>query len=211
MKAREVVIRQEIEGHIGGWNGWRPFTVAGKIRESSVITSFILRPVDGGPVARLRPGQYLTLRFDAVDGPNLKRNCSISCAPNNDCYRISVKREGNGNGGSRHLHDHVEVDTVIELTPPARDFFLEETPQRPVILLSGGVGLTPMVSMVETIAAEHPGLSTHYIHGTTSSATHAMDGHVRLLARTHGNISVATFIAIRLRAMCWGRRTMSRV
>ncbi|MDE1905364.1 MAG: NO-inducible flavohemoprotein [Rhodospirillales bacterium] len=193
LKAREVVIRHEIESHVGGWNGWRRFTVAEKIRESSVITSFILRPVDGGPVARHKPGQYLTLRFDAVDEPNLKRNYSISCAPNNEYYRISVKREANGNGGSRHLHDHANVGTVIELTPPAGDFFLEEAPQRPVILLSGGVGLTPMVSIVETIAAAHPGLDTHYIHGTMSSATHAMDDHVRSLALTHGNISVATF------------------
>jgi len=193
LKAREVVIRDEIESHTGGWNGWRRFTIAGKIRESSVITSFILRPVDGRPVARHKPGQYLTLRFDAADEPNLKRNYSISSAPNDEWYRISVKREANGNGGSRHLHDNVDVGTVIELTPPAGDFFLDEAPQRPVILLSGGVGLTPMVSMVETIAAAHPGLNTHYIHGTLSSATHAMDDHVRSLANAHGNISVATF------------------
>lgn len=193
LKGREVVIRDEIESKSGGWNGWRQFAVTEKIRESDVITSFVLRPLDGRPVVRHKPGQYLTFRFDAPDQTGLKRNYSISCAPNDDRYRISVKREAKGHGGSRYLHDHVEVGTVLEVTPPAGDFFLDERPQRPVVLLSGGVGLTPMVSMVESIAAEHPGLETHYVHGTMSSATHAMDEHVRALAHQHGSISVATF------------------
>ncbi len=193
LKAREGVIRDDIESQDGGWSGWRSFTVSGKIRESEVITSFILRPTDGRKVVRHRPGQYLTFRFDGFDGSDMKRNYSISCAPNDELYRISVKREPNGKGGSLYFHDLVEVGTAIEVTPPAGDFHLDEKPQRPVVLLSGGVGLTPMVSMVETIAADHPGLETHYVHGTMSSATHAMDDHVRALAKAHGGISVATF------------------
>lgn len=193
LKGRETAIRGQLLQLEGGWAGWRGFTVAGKTRESSVITSFVLRPADGGVVLRHRPGQYLTLRFGAAEGPAMKRNYSISCAPNGDHYRISVKREANGNGGSRFLHDHVGVGGVIEATPPSGDFFLPEAPPRPVVLLSGGVGLTPMVSMLETIAADHPGLETHYIHGTMNSATHAMGGHVRSLAQRHGRTSVATF------------------
>ena len=193
LKARETVIRDDIEHSDGGWNGWRKFVVAGKIRESEVITSFNLRPVDGEPVLRHKAGQYLTFRFDAPGHPGQKRNYSISCAPNGETYRISVKREENGKGGSKFFHDHVEVGTVLEITPPAGDFFLDDQPQRPVVLLSGGVGLTPMVSMVETIAARHPKLEAYYVHGTLSSATHAMDDHVRALAAGHGAIKVATF------------------
>lgn len=193
MKAREAVIRDEIEHADGGWNGWRRFVVADRIHESQVITSFILRPDDGRPVMRHKPGQYLTLRFNETGKPDLKRNYSISCGPNDDHYRISVKREQDGHGGSRHLHDDVKIGDVIESTPPAGDFFLEPAPRRAVVLLSGGVGLTPMVSMVETIATEHLDLETHYIHGTMSSATHALDAHVRSLAEGHGNIKVATF------------------
>jgi nitric oxide dioxygenase len=193
LKARETVLREEILKAEGGWTGWRKFAVAEKIKESELITSFVLRPEDGGPVLRHRPGQYLTLRFDAPSQPDLKRNYSISCAPNGEFYRISVKREAHGQGGSRHLHDRVEIGDILEATPPAGDFFLPDVPQRPVVLLSGGVGLTPMVSMVETIAADHEGLETYYIHGTLSSATHAMDRHVRALARQHGNIHVNTF------------------
>ena len=139
-----------------------------------------------------KAGQYLTIRYDPQEAA-FKRNYSISSGPQGDHYRISVKREADGHGGSRFLHDHVEVGDELEATPPAGDFFLEEAPQRPVILLSGGVGLTPMISMVEDIAVRHPELRTHYIHGTTSGATHAMDRHVRALASTHGNIKVHTF------------------
>ena len=101
--------------------------------------------------------------------------------------------EAAGQGGSRYLHDMVQVGDVLETTPPAGDFFLADTPQRPVVLLSGGVGLTPMISMAEAIAAEHPGLEAHYVHGTINSDTHAMDAHVRALARRHGNLRVTTF------------------
>jgi nitric oxide dioxygenase len=193
LKAREVVLRDDILKAEGGWAGWRPFVVADKILESSLITSFILRPADGGPVLRHRAGQYLTFKLKPAGQPELKRNYSISCGPNGQYYRISVKREAHGQGGSRFLHDVVQVGDILETTPPAGDFFLQETPQRPVILLSGGVGLTPMVSMMEAIAADHSDLEAHYVHGTVCSDTHAMDAHVRALAKGHGNISVTTF------------------
>lgn len=190
---READIRDNLESQTGGWNGWRSFMIAQKTPESSVITTFILKPADGGSVVRHRPGQYLTFRLRLPDGTELKRNYSISCSPNDDHYRISVKREGAGAGGSRYLHDTAQVGTTVEVTPPAGDFFLPDEPVRPVILLSAGVGLTPMVSMVETIAAKHPGVDTHYVHAALNSSTHAMDRHVRAIAKRHGRISVATF------------------
>lgn len=204
LKAREAVLRDEIMASEGGWTGWRRFVVADKISESSLITSFILRPENGGPVLRHKPGQYLTFRFKPVEQPELKRNYSISCAPDGESYRISVKREAAGEGGSRYLHDEVAIGDVLEATPPAGDFFLPDAPARPVILLSGGVGLTPMVSMVETIVRDHPGLETHYIHGTMCSDTHAMDTHVRALATSNPHIRVATFYSDPLPGDCLG-------
>ncbi len=205
LKAREVVLRDEIMRSEGGWNGWRRFVVAEKNKESSTVTSFILRPEDGGPVLRHKPGQYLTFRLKPEGTSDMKRNYSISCGPNGAFYRISVKREASGQGGSRFLHDHVEVGDVLETTPPAGDFFLDEAPQRPVILLSGGVGLTPMVSMAEVIARDHPKLEAHYIHGTVSSDTHAMDAHVRELASSCPSLKVATFYSDPLPADELGR------
>lgn len=193
LKAREVVLRGEILAAEGGWEGWRRFVVAEKIRESGTITSFILKPEDGGPVLRHKPGQYLTFRLKPRGRPELKRNYSISCGPNGAFYRISVKREADGQGGSRFLHDDVAVGNVLETTPPAGDFYLGDAPQRPVILLSGGVGLTPMVSMAEAIARDHPHVEAHYVHGTLNSETHAMDAHVQDLAATCPSLTVTTF------------------
>lgn len=190
---REANIRTTLESSKGGWNGWREFTISAKQQESDVITSFTLSPVDGLPVLAHRPGQYLTLRLNLEDGRTIKRNYSISCAPNNDHYRISVKLEPNGQGGSRFLHETVQIGDVIELTPPAGDFFLPDEPERPVVLLSAGVGLTPMVSMAETIGAHYPDIEAYYVHGALNSRTHAMDKHVRQIAKQHGKMSVMTF------------------
>lgn len=192
LKGRESTLYKELSDAEGGWSGWREFVVADKIRESAVITSFLLRPRDGGAVIRHKPGQYLSFLLPIAGQTPVRRNYSISSAPDGCTYRISVKREEQG-AASRWLHDRVRVGDILAVAPPAGDFFLPERPQRPVVLLSGGVGLTPMVSMVETIAAHHPALETHFVHGTTSGATHAMDQHVRTLARHHGKIAVATF------------------
>jgi nitric oxide dioxygenase len=189
---REAAVRAEIEAVDGGWTGWRDFVVAEKIRESAVITSFVLRPKDGAPVIPHKPGQYLTFRLDLPGQPGEKRNYTISAGPNGESYRISVKREDLG-AASRFLHDQIQVGDVLSATPPAGDFFLADQPARPVVLLSGGVGLTPMVSMLEHIAQAHPELEAHFVHGALNSDVHALDGHVRSLAKDHGGVSVTTF------------------
>jgi len=189
---REGVIRSDIMAHQGGWTDWRRFVIAERVVESDAITSFILRPEDGGAVLRHKAGQYLTFRFDMAGLPGVKRNYSISCGPNTDHYRITVKREAHG-GASAFLHDHAAVGTVLECTPPAGDFFLADVLDRPIVLLSGGVGLTPMASMMELIAEAHPGAKVWYVHGTASRATHALDAQMRALADRHGNVTIATF------------------
>lgn len=193
LKGRESDLRTDIESRNGGWTGWRRFTITQKIRESDVVTSFILKPSDRGRVIRHRPGQYLTFRLTLADGSLVKRNYSISCGPNDTFYRISVKREAAGQGGSLFFHDSAEVGTEIEVTPPSGDFFLPEEPVAPVVLVSGGVGLTPMVSMLEAIARDYPDLEAHFIHGALNSSTHAMDKHVRSLASARERVIVRTF------------------
>lgn len=187
----EAGIRKAIEAQEGGWNGWRAFVVENKIRESAVITSFVLRPRDGGKVVAHKPGQYLTFTFDTPEQKGVKRNYSISQAANGETYRISVKREAQGLA-SGHLHDAIQVGDVLMATPPAGDFHLKPA-ERPVVLLSGGVGLTPMVAMLEAIAADHPQLEAHFVHGALNGDVHAMAGQVRALAAAHGATKVATF------------------
>lgn len=178
--AREDHIYRDLASAEGGWNGWRDFVVEEVRRESAIITSFVLRPVDGGAVLRHKPGQYLTFWVEIPGHAPLKRNYSISDAPNGETYRISVKREAHGIV-SGWLHESAVPGTVLKVGAPAGDFFLGAHIDRPVVLLSGGVGLTPMVSMLETIAAAHPDAAVHYAHGTLDGTTHAMRDHVRTL------------------------------
>ncbi|KAA2212992.1 NO-inducible flavohemoprotein [Teichococcus oryzae] len=187
--AREKTIYSGLASAPGGWTGWRDFRVEGKQRESDIITSFLLRPTDGAPVLRHRPGQYLTFWLDIPGHHPLKRNYSISSAPNGETYRISVKREPRGIV-SGWLHDKAEPGTVLKVAPPAGEFFLRQAQVRPVVLVSGGVGLTPLLSMLETIAAR-PDAAAHFIHGTRDGSTHAMRDHVRGLAEGSGGRIVA--------------------
>ena len=190
--AREERIYTALASADGGWTGWRDFRIEGVVRESSVITSFNLRPADGGGVIRHKPGQYLTFWLEIPGHPPVKRNYSISSAPNGESYRISVKRESQGLA-SGWLHDHAKAGTILKVAPPAGEFFLASNPERPVVLLSGGVGLTPMVSMLEAIADQHRGLAVQYVHGTHNRDTHAMAAHIRRLAAANPAIKVADF------------------
>lgn len=190
--AREAEIYQQTAAAEGGWTGWRDFVVEEVRPESAIITSFVLRPVDGQPVVLHKPGQYLTFWLDIPGHPPVKRNYSISSAPNGRTYRISVKREPQGLA-SGWMHSEVKPGTVLKVGAPAGDFFLEGEPKRPLVLLSGGVGLTPMVSMLETVAANGWEADVHFVHGTQDGTTHALGEHVRAVAAEHPNAQVSFF------------------
>ena len=135
----------------GGWRGARPFRVARKVAESAEITSFYLEPVDGGPVVDFAPGQYLGLRL-VIDGQEARRNYSLSAAANGRGYRISVKREPGGMV-SNFLHNHTHEGFVLDVFPPAGEFTLRDG-TNPLVLISGGVGITPTLAMAEAALAE---------------------------------------------------------
>jgi nitric oxide dioxygenase len=194
---REATIYRDLAAKPGGWNGWRDFRVENVTEESETIRSFVLAPVDGAPVARHEPGQYLGFLFDLPGHGVLKRNYSISCAPSDRAYRITVKREAHPGvpAGivSNWLHDHTGPGTVLRAAPPAGDFFLDRSTDAPVVLVSGGVGLTPMMSMLAAIAAEAPGRPAWYVHGALNGRVHAMRGAASAVAAAHPNIRMRTF------------------
>jgi len=196
---REATIYRDLATKPGGWNGWREFVVESVTPESEIIRSFILVPADGGPVLRHEPGQYLSFLLNLPGRGVLKRNYSVSCAPNARAYRISVKREGKRGEPagvvSNWLHDHAGPGTVLKVAPPAGDFFLDSTINDPVVLVSGGVGLTPMMSMLEAIAETTPDRPTWYIHGALNGRFHAMRDHARALAARNANVRLRTFYA----------------
>ncbi|GEP09036.1 NO-inducible flavohemoprotein [Methylobacterium gnaphalii] len=196
---REATIYRELAAKPGGWNGWRDFAIESITQESETIRSFALVPVDGQPVLRHEPGQYLGFLFDLPGRGVLKRNYSISCAPNDFGYRITVKREGRADEPagivSNWLHDHAAIGTVLRVAPPAGDFFLDPKSNGPVVLVSGGVGLTPMMSMLEAIVREQPDRPTWFVHGALNGRVHAMRGRVRALVGSNENIRIRTFYA----------------
>jgi nitric oxide dioxygenase len=164
----------------GGWRGNRRFRVARKIVESDEITSFHLRAADGAALLGFEPGQYIGLRA-VVDGEELRRNYSLSAAPRPDEYRISVKREPGGKM-SNHLHDNVHQNDTLDLTPPSGTFTLTAG-DKPLVLISGGVGITPTLAMLqEALETQRP---VHFIHAARHAGVHAFRAWVDELAARH--------------------------
>lgn len=165
----------------------RRFAIESRHRESDVITSFVLRPLDGQPPAPHVAGQHLTLFAQIPGAGRQKRNYTISAAPNGETYRISVKREPDGLV-SKWLHDEAGPGTRLDIAPPDGSFVLPATDARSVVMVSAGVGLTPMVAMLEAVAAQRPGLRVHFVHCTQSARTQAFGEHVHTLAAAHGGV-----------------------
>jgi nitric oxide dioxygenase len=164
----------------GGWRGTRLFRVASKVRESEEITSFYLRPDDGGELLAFEPGQYIGVRL-FINGEELRRNYSLSAAPNGREYRISVKREPNGKV-SNHLHANVLEGDTLELFAPSGDFKLEQS-DKPLVLISGGVGITPTLAMLQ--AALETDRPVHFIHSARHGGVHAFRRTLDELAARH--------------------------
>ncbi|EPZ45078.1 NO-inducible flavohemoprotein [Alicyclobacillus acidoterrestris] len=182
---------------VGGWSDFRSFIVSRKVRESDVITSFYLTPEDGGPIATFQPGQYLTLKV-SIPGQQYTqmRQYSLSDAPGKPYYRISVKREdaqGNAPAGivSNYLHRDVQEGDTLLVSAPAGDFTLMET-DRPVVFLSGGVGMTPLMSMLNTLLERRSHHSITYVHSALHSGVHAFKSSLEELAQAHENLSYYT-------------------
>jgi nitric oxide dioxygenase len=152
----------------GGWRGARAFRVARKVVESAEITSFYIEPQDGGAVVSFAPGQYIGLHL-VVNGQEIRRNYSLSAAPNGRDYRISIKREAGG-VASNFLHDEVGEGATLQVYPPAGDFVLADG-DKPVVLISGGVGITPTLAMLD--AALQGKRPVHFIHFARNHAVHA--------------------------------------
>lgn len=178
----------------GGWQGFRSFRVAKKVPESDLITSFYLVPEDGSAIAAFVPGQYISVKLTPPGQSNTHiRQYSLSDAPGKPYYRISVKREQGASERpdgviSNHLHDDLDEGSLVEVSAPAGDFTLDLADPRPVVLLSAGVGLTPMVSMLNALVQADGNASVTFVHAARHGQLHAFREHVDTLADTHANV-----------------------
>ena len=189
---------EEVEAAPGGWVDYRDFKVVKKVKESDVITSFYLEPADGKPFPAHKPGQYITVKAEMEGEPYThQRQYTLSCAPGEKYYRISVKREDGENGNpkgvvSSYLHEQIEEGDILPISAPGGDFFLDQADDRPLILISGGVGLTPTMSMLETVIKNQPEREVHFIHAAKSGAVHAMKERVKEITNDYDQVKAYT-------------------
>lgn len=188
---------EEAANKPGGWTGYRDFRVIQKVKESDVITSFYLKPADNGLLPAYEAGQYITVKVDIPSIPyTCQRQYSLSSKPNSEYFRISVKKEDgradNPDGVvSTFLHESIEEGDTIELSAPAGDFVLNKE-EKPLVLISGGVGLTPLTSMFETAIDTQPDREIYYIHAAQNERVHALKDQVTQLADTSENVRLFT-------------------
>lgn len=164
----------------GGWRGAREFTVVAKVAESAEITSFYFAPADGQPILDFTAGQYIGMQL-FVDGEEIRRNYSLSALAGNSQYRISVKREPGGRA-SNYLHDKLSVGDSIQLFAPSGEFTLAHS-DKPLVLISGGVGITPTLAMLQ--AALDTQRPVHFIHCARNGSVHAFRDWIEDLAGKH--------------------------
>ncbi len=160
-----------------------------KIPESDDVTSFIFEARDGGPLAAFEPGQHLPIELSipGVDQP-ARRTYSLSSSPGDNRYRITVKREPHGLA-SRHLHDNVEPGAIIDSRRPAGDFMMTCN-ICPLVLVSAGVGLTPLMSILHAVAGENGERPVWFVHGARDGLHHPLANEVRNLVADRPNIDL---------------------
>ncbi len=162
--------------------GFRPLAVTAIDRESADVLSLTLRSPNGQPLPTALPGQYAVLRLQrAAGGPPLIRSYSLSGPASTERYRISVKIEPNGAAGA-YLHEHVRVGDALDVSSPRGSFILEPG-ERPVVLLSAGIGATPVLAMLHALAAVRSTRPVLWLHGARDREHHPFAAEARGLAR----------------------------
>jgi hypothetical protein len=176
---------------IADWDGWRRFRVAAVVDEASDVKSFYFTPVDGRPLLPFAPGQYLTFRLPlrGAEQP-LVRCYSLSDRPRQDYYRSTIKRiaaspvnpAAPAGRGSGYFHDFVHVGDELEVRAPAGTFLIDPHAKDPVVLVGAGIGITPLVSMLEAYAHSGRRRDVYAVFGFRNGREHPFQGHLKRLA-----------------------------
>jgi ferredoxin-NADP reductase/MOSC domain-containing protein YiiM len=165
------------------WAGFRPLRVADKRRESRNVTSLVLEPSDGRPLVAAMPGQFIVLRLKpAPEAPALLRSYSLSGAPSEQRWRVSVKREPNGAAGA-YVDEGLKAGDLIDASAPRGAFTIAQG-EGPVVLLSAGIGLTPVLAMLEALVAAGSRREVWWLHGARNRGEHAFAEEARALLRS---------------------------
>ncbi|UMM09360.1 FAD-binding oxidoreductase [Gluconobacter frateurii] len=175
----------------GGWTGWRSFKIAQAHQECENVTTLELKPVDGKGVIQAVPGQYLGVDLDIPGHGQTRRNYSITSKPNHDGYTISVRHVPNG-VVSTWLNSADSVGHQIRLSPPAGEFVLPEKIETPITFICAGIGITPMIGMIESLAEKTDATPVSVIQIAHSAEAAPFSKKLRELADASENISLHT-------------------
>jgi ferredoxin-NADP reductase/MOSC domain-containing protein YiiM len=167
-------------------SGFRPLTITAINQESGDVISLTMRSTDGQLLPTALPGQYVVLRLQPTGGAPIFRSYSLSGQLSTERYRISVKIEPNGVAGT-YLREHVRVGDVLDASSPRGSFVLQSG-DRPVVLLSAGIGATPVLAMLHALAAAHSTQEILWVHAARDGLHHPFAAEVRhvMLTLTHG-------------------------
>jgi ferredoxin-NADP reductase/ferredoxin len=169
------------------WPGFRQLTVTAITRESDSVISIRLDDPTGAPLPAARPGQYLTLRVSPDEQQrSVLRNYSLSGPPGAGHYRIAVKRE-QGGAASGYLHTRLAVGDELDIAAPRGTFILDRT-DAPVLLISVGIGATPVLAMLQALAEEHSDREIWWLHGARNSRDHSFAAEARVLLASLPNV-----------------------
>src|SRR3954471_19732625 len=174
------------------WPGFTQLTVTAVTRESDSVISIRLEDPTGAPLPAARPGQYVTVRLQPDrDRRSLLRNYSLSGPPDAGYYRITVKREHDG-AASGYLHARLALGDRLDIAAPRGTFILDRT-HAPVLLISAGIGATPVLAMLQTLATEHSDREIWWLHGARSSREHPFAAEARALLAALPNASTHVY------------------
>ncbi|MBX5184177.1 MOSC domain-containing protein [Rhizobium sp. NZLR5] len=164
------------------WRGFRPMRVSRKVRESGNVTSLLLEPTDGQPVTAALPGQFVVLRFGPASAPAMMRSYSLSGEPSASHYRVSVKREPHGLAGC-YIDDELQIGDIVQASA-ARGSFTLRPGASPIVLLSAGIGVTPVLAMLHVLAAEASTRQVWWLYATRNGREHPFAEEARGLLGT---------------------------
>lgn len=167
---------------------FRKFIVNKKVKENDVVTSFYLKPLDKIQIKKHKAGQFIAVKPN-IEGTNEVRQYSLSMKPGEDFYRISVKREDKGLV-SRHLHYNVNEGDLLEITEPLGEFILKDS-SKPLVLMSGGIGITPVMSMLYEVA--NSSRKIIFVQAVLNSSAHTFKSEIKAIAKEHKNVETAVF------------------
>mgnify|MGYP000203332729 CR=1 FL=1 len=198
LQNREAAIYKDNAQKTGGWEGFRQFQIVSKQEESSIITSLYLQPEDGKPLPDFLPGQYITLRVCLEDGHATMRNYSLSDIPSKPYFRISVKREDGAVAAmpagrvSNLVHKSFNIGNTVEIAPPCGQFVLKDIDlsNKPIVFIAGGIGITPLISMLLDLTARKLHRQLVFIHCCINSDVQAFKNTLLELEKNNSNLSV---------------------